>query len=182
MKNIFILAIAVTCLLACKESPKGRNGVTYKTPVQYNDYIITRQNIVVKKMLAFGKMAGTNPDSAIKMLDAFAIETTAMIRELQDMPPYQGDSLFRDAAVKSFLFYKRVFEKDYKELLDLKMRMEKGADSVENAMNELTGRLSSEEEKRDKAFQDAQEKFARNNHLQLSENTLSKEIEKAGQE
>lgn len=181
MKKIAAISILVLLLAACKNPPKGENGVVYKSAVTYNDYIISRQNKIVKKMLAFGKMAGTDPDSAYQMLDVFAGETSALIKELEGMPPYKNDTLFRNAAISSFQFYKRTFEKDYKELLGVRKREDISADEAEAEMNKITDRLTREEELLDKNFHNAQVKFARDNKLQLTDNTLSKEIEKMEQ-
>jgi hypothetical protein len=182
MKKITAISILVILLAACQNNPPtGKNGVVYKSAVTYNDYIISRQNKIVKKMLAFGKMAGTDPDSAYHMLDVFAGETAILITELEGMPPYKNDSLFRNAAISSFQFYKRTFEKDYKELLGVSKRENISADEAETEMNKITDRLTKEEELLDKNFHNAQVKFARDNKLQLTDNTLSKEIEKMGQ-
>ena len=43
-KYLLLLTSIVLLLTSCKnESSKGANGVTYKTAVEYNDYIVARQ-------------------------------------------------------------------------------------------------------------------------------------------
>src|SRR5574338_426229 len=48
-----------------------------------------------------------------------AIDRDLLIASLKERP-YKGDTALRDAAVSSFSFYKRVFEKDYMDILQIK--------------------------------------------------------------
>lgn len=178
MRNLIAAGLLICILAACRETPEGRNGVTYKNAVDYNDYIISRQKLVIKKMLSFGKAAGINPDSAAGLLDTFALETTRLIKEVQDMPPFKNDSVFRDAAVNSFRFYKRVFEDDYKHLLQVRKRDDLAPEELQKEMNDITEKLARDEEQYDKAFHKAQESFAGKNNMQLRANSMQKELDK----
>ena len=120
MKKLSILFLITIAFVACKESVKGENGVTYKDPAQYNDYIVSRQTSLVKKIMDWSQVAQTNLDSAAKMLALYDNQTTVMIDEIKGMPAYKGDSSLKQAAIKSFTFYKRIFSEDYKRLLDIK--------------------------------------------------------------
>ena len=176
MKKIFFILILSAGFIACKQSVKGTNGVTYKNPVQYNDYIISRQTGLMKKIIAFGKVAQINPDSADKMLDSYIVETDQMITEIKGMPPYQGDSSFRNAAIHSFTFYKKIFEEDYKQILALNKSEESGTEEGAAKANSIVEKISKEEEGYDKDFHNAQEEFARKNKMKLIENTVQKEL------
>lgn len=55
--NYFVVFVfAVMALSACNKPVKGRNGVVYKSAVQYNDYIVNRQTTLMKNVVAFGEM------------------------------------------------------------------------------------------------------------------------------
>jgi hypothetical protein len=53
------------------------------------------------------KYADNNLDSAEKMPDKYTDETATAIEEITGMPAYNGDSSLREAAVRSFNFYKK---------------------------------------------------------------------------
>ena len=82
MKKYFVLfVIAIAGFISCTESVKGKNGVTYKTAVQYNDYIVNRQTTLIKFILDFSKMADSNLDSAGMMLKRYASINDLSIEE-----------------------------------------------------------------------------------------------------
>ena len=175
---LFILMV----LAACNSAVKGKNGVTYKSAVQYNDYIVTRQTALIKNVLEFSKVAQTDLDSAESKLRGYAREADKMIEEIKGMPPYKGDTALRNAAVNSFSFYKRVFEKDYMDILRIK---KKGAENITpedmEEANAIVEKISKEEEGFDKRFHEAQKNYADKNNMKLSDNKMQKEIDKINQ-
>lgn len=177
--GLFIVLLLL--LAACTDSPKGRNGVVYKNAVAYNDYIISRQNQVIKKIMAFSKLSGEATDSVNRLLDKYARETATLITELEGMPPYKNDSAFRDAAISNFRFYKKVFETDYREIIALRNRDDLDMAAIQKELDVISERISVEEEKLDRNFRRAQEKFAKKNNVQLTENSLARELEQLDQ-
>lgn len=177
MKKIFFILILSAGFIACKQSVKGTNGVTYKNPVQYNDFIVGRQTELMKKIVAFSEVAQTNPDSAFGMLKTYARETDVMIKEMKGMPPYGGDSSLRDAAIHSFTFYKKIFEDDYRRILEITKSGENQTEEGAAKANEIVEKLAREEEQFDKDFHNAQESFARKNNMKLTENSMQKKID-----
>jgi hypothetical protein len=176
MKKIFFLLAAVLSFTACRQSAKGTNGVTYKSPVQYNDYIVGRQTTLMKNIVDFSKASQVDLDSAEQMLDGYVIETSTMINDIKGMPPYKGDSSLRDAAVRTFRFYKKVFEDDYKQIIRLNKEGESLTDEGAAKVNSIVENISKEEEKLDKAFHNAQSEFASKNNMKLMENSMQKKV------
>lgn len=182
MKKIIFAFVIVTCFMACKSSVKGSNGVTYKSPVDYNNYIVTRQTSLIKKVLSFTELAQRNLDSAQEVLSLYATQTNAMINEIKGMPPYKGDSSLRESALKSFSFYKKVFSDDYQRLIEIRKQ---GGDQTEEGaaeMDKIVEKLSKEEERLDKAFHTAQQNFAHRNKMKLEVNEMQKNIDKMNEE
>src|ERR1044072_6764441 len=80
MKKILVLGFSLAILVvSCNKPVKGKNGVTYKTAVEYNDYIVNRQSTLIKDVIAFGGAAQTNLDSAEHMLTDFVKQAGTMI-------------------------------------------------------------------------------------------------------
>ncbi len=176
--RILLLITTITIFAACNKPVKGKNGVTYKDAVAYNDYIVSRQTVLMKNVLAFGKAAELDLDSAENMLREYVKDTERMIVELKDMPPYKGDSTLRDAAVNSFTFYRRVFGDDYMQLLALRKKDTDMTESDIEEMDKIVDKISKEEEGFDKTFHNAQRDFANRNKMKLRENEMQKEIDK----
>jgi hypothetical protein len=166
---------------------KGKNGVTYKSAVEYNDYIVNRQTSLIRNILDFSRTADVNLDSAEVKLRSFIKTADEIIKEVSGMPAYKGDTSLRDAAIRSFSFYKKVFEEDYAEYLRLRKKGEQLPLSETDAINETSAeinriiqKVTREEENYDKAFHNAQQHYAEKNNMKLTENRIQKEIEKAG--
>lgn len=174
-KNLLLLAVLLV-FIACNKPVKGPNGITYKSAVAYNDYIVGRQSTLIKNVLKFGEAAKVNLDSAEALLDKFIPETEKVITELRGMPLWKGDSSLRNAAVQSFTFYKRVFEEDYRRILAIRKDENAGEDEIIE-LNAIIEKISKEEEKFDKTFRNAQKDFAQKNKMKLIENDLQKKID-----
>lgn len=178
-KNLLLLAFLLV-FIACNKPVKGPNGITYKSAAAYNNYIVGRQSTLINKVLKFGEAAKVNLDSAEALLEKFIPETEIVITELKGMPSWKGDSAFRNAAVQSFTFYKRVFEEDYRRILAIRKNENAGEDEL-NELNVIIDKISKEEEKFDKSFRNAQKDFAQKNNMKLQKNELQKKIDESGE-
>lgn len=178
MRQRLLIPFILVLLVSCKsETPKGPNGVTYKSAVQYNDYIVGRQTTLMKNILAFVDAAQLDLDSAEKMLDQYVSETGKMITEIKGMPPFKGDSALRDAAVNSFGFYRKLFDKEYRDILHLRGEQDGLSTDVEDRIQAIVKSIEEEEKGYDDRFQDAQKAFARKNKMKLIENEMQKTLE-----
>jgi hypothetical protein len=179
MRNLLLLLLTGTAIASCKQAVKGTNGVSYDSAVEYNDYIVERQTNLMRNVLEFGNMNGAEMDTAETHLRRYARQAKEMIVEIKGMPAYNGDSAFRDAALKSFHFYLDIFEKDYLDVLAIhkKGRERITAGDVAEA-NRILEKIGNEEKAHDAAFRKAQENFAEKNHIKLTDNRIQEEGEK----
>ena len=160
--------------MACNSPEKGENGVTYKTPVEYNDYIIGKQTILLEKIMKFADAAKVDLDSADKLLDIYALEDKDVLKDIKGMPGFRKDTTFRQAAVNSFTFYKKAFTNYYKDIVRIR---KEAADDADAQIDKVLEKLTVEEERVDKAFHNAQEDFATKNKMKLMENKMQKDID-----
>lgn len=179
MRYLFFSVILFSVISSCKQSSvKGKNGVTYKNAIEYNDYIVNRQTKMMKSVVEFGKVADISLDSAGLMLKQSVRDAEKMIAELKGMPPYKGDSALRDAAIASFSFYKKVFEKDYVDILNIRKKGQENITEEDVAeANRIVEKISKDEEVLDKAFQNAQKDYATKNKMKLVNNSAQKELQ-----
>jgi hypothetical protein len=173
-----ILIILFLGMIACNQPSVGRNGVAFKSAVQYNDYIVNRQAKHIQNVLDFAKAAGKDLDSAEKMLDKFSGETATIIEELSGMPAYKGDSSLRDAAVSIFNFYKKVFQIDYPRIIRIRKKGDEMTNEELKEMKDIVGRITRDEEGYDKSFHNTQKDFADKNNIKVTENEMQKKFEK----
>ncbi len=178
MKRLLLLSLILTALVSCKSKPpKGANGVEYKSAVQYNDYIVSRQSTLMKNIMSFVDVAQSDLDSAEVLLDNNVKQIETMIGEIKGMPAYNGDSALRDAAAGIFGFYKKIFDKDYRDILHIR----KGADGfsaeADSEIAKIVSRIEEEEKGFDSRFQGAQKVFARKNNMKLVDNEMQKEFD-----
>lgn len=174
MRILLFLLIISTILIACNSPEKGPNGVTYKSAVAYNDYIVGRQSTLLKKIMKFAEVAQMDLDSANLMLDGFVKDADGMIGDIKGMPSYKKDSAFRNAAISSFTFYRKAFDDYYRDIISIR---KEGAEDAEAQLNELLEKLTAEEDRHDKTFHNAQRNFAEKNKMQLKDNEIQKKIE-----
>jgi hypothetical protein len=178
-KNFANIILSFIVFISCNRPVKGPNGVVYKSAAQYNDYIVSRQTSLMKNVESFGEMAQKSLDSAGLMLISFKKETDKMIIELKGMPPhFKRDSSFRDAAIHSFIFYKRVFANDYKRILEIGKEGTESTNEGTAEIDSIVNKITREEEDFGKAFLNAQQNFADNNNMKLIANNAQKKIDK----
>jgi hypothetical protein len=177
MRYIFIL-ILLAAVTACRQSVKGKNGVEFKSAVEYNDYIVNRQSSVMQDIMDFVKASETNLDSAGNMLSGLSQKMEKMKTEVSGMPAYKGDTAFRNAGINIFNYYKKVFNQDYKQLIDIRKNGGDQTAEGEAEQNRIVNNITVEEEKIDRAFYNAQRDFAQKNKMMLKENEMQKKFDK----
>ena len=131
----------------------------------------------MRKVINFSKASEIDIDSAANMLNCYATETGKMIEEIKGMPPYKGDSSLRNAAIRSFSFYKKVFEEDYMDIIRIRKKDDITQEDVDE-MDRIVKKITKEEEGYDKSFDNAQNEFAKKNKMRLRENEVQKEMDK----
>ncbi len=177
-QRLVTLLLLIPLFYACKEPLKAKDGTVFKTPADYNDYIISRQTNIIRKIIELGNRAESSPDTAYTLLDQFTAETDRVIIEIKGMPPYQSDSAFRNAAIRSFTFYKKLFNENYRRILFIRTQ---GGDATEEGVQEIldiTEKVKREEELLDKQLHSAQTGFAEKYNMKMRPNAIQKEIDK----
>ena len=178
MKSRLLLPLLIVLLAACQgESPTGANGVVYKSAVQYNDYIVSRQTTLMKNILVFVEVAQSDLDSAEKMLDQYVKETGDIIKDIKGMPAYKGDTALRNAAANTFGFYRKLFDQEYRSILHLRNGENAQSSDVETQIEAIVKSIEEEEKGYDERFQEAQKAFALKNKMKLIENEMQKKFE-----
>lgn len=170
MRKRFLTLFTLLLIMAsCNTAPDstGRNGAIFKTAAAYNDYIVTRQMDVLAMVDQFAAASAVSVDSAQTVLQRNSRVTGDYLADLSAMSGFKGDTAFRNAAVNSFTFYKRIFDKEYKTLLAITAKGGQPSAADARTIQQITQSISAEEAELDRRFSAAQHAFAQKNKLQL---------------
>lgn len=172
MKKL-ILAVLLGC------SFLSLNAQTFNTPVEYNDYIVTQQNKVGEKLVAFSSMLGDGKSSKAEIdtyLTNMLSTAQTATKAVEKMGPYDHSTNLRDNSVGLFKFYERAIANDYKALVDL-IYAETPDDKLMEKVQAILVKVTEEEAGYDASFQTAQQDFAAKYNIQLQENALQDAID-----
>lgn len=161
--KIFYLLISFF-LLSCSSERKEA--------VEYNDKIISEQNKIIEKTIDF--TASLQIRNA-RMIDSFRLilisQIDQSIEEISKMDSFEGYDSLRLAALDLFNFYKRVYENEFKEMVQIitKDSLSITEDDIIRH-NILTRKIKNEEISYDNNFQKAQQSFAKKYNLNININ------------
>ncbi len=177
LQDMFLLLFAGILSFSCNGPVKGKNGVVYHSAVEYNDYIINRQLNIVQDIIEFADASKIDLDSAGRLLDNDENKAGQLLKEIQEMPPYKGDSAFRDAAGNLFAFYRHLFGNEYRQILGYRKKGEFLDEGDTEATDSIVNHVKLEEEGLDKAVHHAQQNFADQNHFSIEQTDRAKKLE-----
>ena len=181
--SAFILFLAFS---ACKPKNGADSGdnkdsdkLTFPSAVEYNDFIISQQENIVKSLLSLADAmnAGVNDDIKSKY-ELFGKQCKKSLDTIKKMDSYNNDTAFRDESIKLFQFYYDIYQKDYKEMVDIIIKGDKIDEKDMTRLEEIKESITKRENERDGAFADAQNKFAKENNMQIIPNDLQKDVNK----
>ncbi|GEM_PF-3385584 len=158
---VFLLLLTVAC---------GRNEYSVTTadgqklegPAAYNDYLVAEQNRIIRRFSELNKAYESyNRDEIERARAALLNEIDEVIAAVEDLPPYEGDTELRDAALEMFQYYRQLAENELKEIGDL---LSKGENQITESdideMDRLYKRFRKEIKSYEINFADAQRAFA----------------------
>jgi len=158
---LFLLLLIVAC--GKKEfsviTPEGQK---LEGPAAYNDYLVSEQNLIIQRFSALNKAYESYDKDKIEgAREALLHEIDGVIANVEKLPPYEGDTELRDAALEMFQYYRQLTEKELKEIGDL---LSKGENQITEAdideMDRLYNRFRKEIKSYEINFADAQRAFA----------------------
>ena len=175
MKTIYGLIFLLSFLLFTKKSEaqifKAKNAV------EYNEFIISHQNKIgtdLSQLITY--ISSMDKPGSKSQLETTTATIQLAIKEVRALESYNGNSAFRDAAVKLFEFYHIVVVQKYPTLLKI-MFVEGGPGPEDiNALSGIMDQISIDEGVLDEKFQTAQKKFASDNEFSLNENEFQKKL------
>lgn len=175
-----LLIPVIVFMTSCssKSGDKKSDKISFETAVEYNDYIVKLQEKTIRKSLDLGKVLETGDSLAIrKSFDEFGAQAKTSLEELKKLDTFEGEVELRDNALKLFQFYVTIYEKDYKEMIDLVTKKDINKNDLKR-VDEIVAKVSAEETQFDAGFATAQQTFAKKHNMKIQQNNLQNEIDK----
>lgn len=170
MKCIQILSI-ILCLTS---SLLAQNkDAHFTSAVEYNDYIIDKQQDVGNRILQFASEKVI--DKREQILNAGLPAIAQHVKDIKSMPAWKKNTQFRDASAILFEFYKEIFATSYRKIDAI---LKDGVTKQERLqLQQINTEITNREAKLDASFKAAQQEFARQNNMSMLANPLQKKVD-----
>lgn len=147
--------------------------------IQYNDQVIGLQNKLAEGILGFMEITGgegaTREQADVGLAD-LGKSSEKIIKDLEKLGSFQGNTGFYQAALALFKFYNRIILKEYKEMIAIVFKPELTEKDMQD-LNALQIKITEEEKILDEKFQSEQTAFAKKYNFTLGENELQQKID-----
>lgn len=171
MKQL-IFASLLFVFVACQQGPAPvttPDGQEISSPVAYNDYFITLQSEIMKKMTTFSESLESFETASIQKEHQQLVTTIdSNIEKAKATPPFDEDAILKPAFVELFGFYRSISTEEYGTIKDL---IEGGEASISDedlrVIDSLTKSIALQETKMKTTFDKAQSKFAEKYNLKV---------------
>ncbi|MGI6320514.1 MAG: LIC11966 family surface protein [Bacteroidales bacterium] len=133
IKQIFSIIIIIS-ISSCSNSGKKANLISFKDPVEYNNYIVDIQRDVAMKLLFFGETMGNSEDGEFIKNEGYKLlkHINKKISELKRLDKFRGESYLKDAAIEQLMFYRSVVINEYRELVEIIIETNEMADELDD--------------------------------------------------
>ena len=169
-KSHFYFFLILTLSFSSLHCLAQEDDYNLKNAGDYNNYIMNEMAVAVQKNFEYISL-NVHSDE-FEIIDSKRMEVMQQIilskEKIKVMPPLDGDTRLRDAAVETLGEYQHAFELDYKDVISLKKKsrdsfeaMEaywKAEDKAEEKVNSATGKLRK-----------AQQTYASKNNMKVAD-------------
>ena len=167
---ISLLTVSFMLLHSCNSKPS-------MTPVEYNDTIIKEQAKIIELMFDLVAKIEKDLDGCEAVRLKTIVQCDSSIQFVSKMEPFDGDASLKNTALDLFNFYKKAYQNEYKEMIEILQLGDKITAEDMARITLLNEELAKKETSFDNAFQGAQAAFARKNNIMIEDDKLQKKID-----
>lgn len=160
----------VLLLLLLAAAVSAQAQTTFKDAVEYNDYIVVKQQRIGTLLNEYISMAADSLPTLPKLeakRKSTVDEVKKLTGDLKKMPAWKGNTAFRDASVTLFVFYQSTLDNEFKEIGEILLKTEI-TEADYKRIEELQKSISTREGPLDDVFLEAQKKFAADNNFTIA--------------
>ena len=151
----------------------------FKTPVEYHNYILNEQQKVVNAIINLSNQFNSKDSVLIAIYNNTKATLKKSLENIRNLPPYDSDNEFKDAAIPLFEMYYNTMDVEYKEIVDLFIKKDFGK-KTQDRVNFLLNSINEKEQKLDDRLIEAQANFAKKYHLEIENNQLQQKVNSLG--
>lgn len=178
LDTLLMLFWMVVLITACQTKQKveseviTKDGDTLVGPGAYNDYLVSRQEMIISGIVDLGNSFQSFDSTRIMgAYNHLNEQIDRSITQVQALKPYEGDTLLKPATLQLFRFYKDVSGNQYKAITSIILQgPHEITQSDLNTIDSLTQSIARSEAHVDSIFEIAQHKFARHYNMVILEN------------
>lgn len=172
MRGVFLL-IAVAVLFSCNGNKARSGDHTFETPIEYNDFIVDQQNVIIHHMIELShSYDSANPDTIRHAFTRLVNACDSSKALIDNLSPYEGDSSLKIAACHLFDFYSSIFHKEYREMLEIFLKGELASDAEVAELNRIVIYVREKEELLNLELTKAQQEFSKKEGFKFEGNML----------
>jgi hypothetical protein len=172
MKNIWICLLFISIQFAT-------NAQTFGDALQYNDYIVSQQNLIGEKLIAFNNqfsIENVTKEVVQQYYNELLDTTRVVVARMHNLEAFQGDNQLLKAATALMEFYQQTVEGAYMQIINIYFDPGFNDQSIETLQN-LLNKVTADESVLDSQFQESQSAFAEKYGFTLSENELQEQLD-----
>lgn len=187
LKLLIVPSLLVSLCLSsgCQSNSKPQSfsvtseGDTLWGPGVYNDYLVGKQEGIIQGIVDLGASFQTFDSANIEQTYQLLSETVDEgIARVQNLHPYEGDTILKPATLRLFGFYKEVTSNEYRQITTV---IQQGPDNITqsdfNRIDSLTRAIADREIAVDSAFEAAQKQFANRYDMMILDNDFAPSID-----
>lgn len=161
MKNLVLALGLVFSLIACSSGDESKK---FASAAEYDDFITSHISQMQQSLFAVqnGQFDSTQIDGVIKKYES---QVDSVNKAIKDLPDFDGNKAYRDAAGKLGDFYKKAVGTYYADIARIYKEVK---DTTADAKaEEIVAKIGEEEAKMDDEFLKEREAFAQKHNLDL---------------
>jgi hypothetical protein len=155
-------------LISCGGSANS-GSYRFHSPVEYHDFIVDQQNVIIRQMLKLNELYDTGSEKAIReRFDSLRASSEVCLTNISNLTAFEDDSSLQKDALALFRFYDAVFAKEYARMLQIFLKGEQATEAEVIELNAIVESVGL----REKALQDkliqSQSRFASEHQFEFS--------------
>jgi hypothetical protein len=167
----FSLIIFIICFIGISFGQK------YESPGEYNNFILSEQNKLLKKILEYNNtIANANFEESNLKRTEIIYQINFSLERLNAMETFKGDAKLKESSIEVFRQYKETYDIEFNEVNKLRKDRETSFEAMKNytyALDKAEEKLKDAGEK----FYKAQTEFAKKYKITIVTNSLQVMLE-----
>lgn len=135
--------------------------VEAQSPAEYSNTIVGEQRKIATLMDKLGLQINIDINQSFVLLEEIQAQCDESLKKVKALPPYENNTELKNAAIDLFTFYKKISTQHLKRMLQIVQKGDKIELKDVEEIQAIQKDVDKTEKPLDKAFSNAQKKFAK---------------------